>query len=541
MNKSLKTILIVLAVIVVALSSFSGGFFVGHLMPLGGQLSGGSMPIHVAPANPTQSAAQESATPEEFQTLFKPFWEAWNLVHENYVDQPVDDLKLMRGAITGMMEALGDKHSTYMDPQTFTDANADLSGEYEGIGAYVDTTNDYLTVISPIPGSPAEKMGIKPGDKIVEIDGEDMTGVEPELARRKVLGPAGSVVKLSIAREGESKFLEFEIKREKIVIKSASGKMLDNNIAYIQVTTFGDKTTPELLETLKDLMAQNPKGIILDLRNNGGGYLQTAVEVTSQFLGKGVVLYEQYGDGKRTQYDVIPGGMATDIPLVVLINEGSASASEITAGALQDTGRAKLVGATSYGKGSVQNWIPLADNQGAVRITIAKWLTPDERTIHGKGLTPDIVVELTDEDFTAQRDPQLEVAAQALLHLVAGTPYTYEVPQTSPTPLPPQPSTEIPTTPVVVECPLAIPSHLMSSQSAVATTNLNLRSSPEIKDNWLKTIPAGTSVEILGNPTCNPYLNRAYLWWQIKLPDGTTGWAAEGSLVGDSYFLEPEK
>jgi carboxyl-terminal processing protease len=225
------------------------------------------------------------------------------------------------------------------------------------------------------------------------------------------------VVKLSIAREGESKLLEFEITRQKIVIKSASGKMLDNNIAYIQVTTFGDKTKPELLETLKNLMAQNPKGIILDLRNNGGGYLQTSVEVTSQFISEGVVLYEQYGDGTRTTYDVLPGGLATDtsIPMVVLINEGSASASEITAGALQDTGRAKLVGVTSYGKGSVQNWIPLADDQGAVRITIAKWLTPNERTIHGKGLTPDVVVELTDEDFKAQRDPQLDKAVEVLL------------------------------------------------------------------------------------------------------------------------------
>ena len=247
------------------------------------------------------------------------------------------------------------------------------------------------------------------------------------------------------------------------------------------------------------------------------------------------------GDGKRTQYDVIPGGMATDIPLVVLINEGSASASEITAGALQDTGRAKLVGVTSYGKGSVQNWIPLADNQGAVRITIAKWLTPNERTIHEKGLTPDIVVELTEEDFKAERDPQLEVAAQALLHLVAGTPYTYEAPQTPPAPLPPQPSTETATPPVVVECPLAMPSHLISSKSAIATTNLNLRSSPGIKDNWLKAIPAGTTVEVLGNPTCSPYLDGAYLWWQVKLPDGTTGWSAEGSLSGNSYFLELEK
>lgn len=414
-NKSLRTILISLAVILVVLSSFSGGFFVGHLLPFNGNLPG--QPAQTIPASSTPSAAQNSATPEEFQTLFKPFWEAWNLVHENYVDQPVDDVKLMRGAITGMMESLGDKHSSYMDPQTFTDANADLSGEYEGIGAYVDTTNDYLTVISPIPGTPAEQVGLRPGDKIIKIDGEDMTGVDPELARRKVIGPAGTVVKLTIARQGESKPLEFEITRAKITVQSVTGRMLDDNVAYVQITTFGDKTTQELTTTLKELLAKNPRGMIVDLRNNGGGYLQTAVEVASQFQDKGVVLYEQYGDGTRQQYDVIPGGLATDIPLVVLINEGSASASEIVAGALQDTGRAKLVGVTSYGKGSVQNWIPLSDNQGAVRITIAKWLTPNGQTIHDKGLTPDVVVELTDEDFKAGHDPQLDKAIEVLLEM----------------------------------------------------------------------------------------------------------------------------
>jgi carboxyl-terminal processing protease len=432
LNKSLKIISIVLAVIVVVLSSFSGGFFVGHVLPLGGQLSGGLAQT----ANPTASAAQQATTPGQFQTLFKPFWEAWNLIHQNYVDQPVDDVKLMRGAINGMMQSLGDQHSTYMDPQTFKDANADLSGQYEGIGAYVDTTApDYLTVISPIPGSPAEKIGVKPGDKIVKIDGVDMTGTQPELVRLKVLGPAGTIVKLSIARQGESKLLEFAITREKIVIKSASGKMLANNIAYIQITTFGDKTTQELTDTLKQLVAQKPKGMIIDLRNNGGGYLQTAVEVTSQFLGKGVVLYEQYGDGKRTHYDVIPGGMATDLPLVVLVNEGSASASEITAGALQDTGRAKLVGVVSYGKGSVQNWIPLSDNQGAVRITIAKWLTPNIRTIDHKGLTPDVIVQLTLEDFKAGRDPQLDTAVTTLMALINGQAIPTSAPTSAPTPV----------------------------------------------------------------------------------------------------------
>ena len=244
-----------------------------------------------------------------------------------------------------------------------------------------------------MPGSPAERAGLLSGDQVVAIDGEDMTGIDAEVARTKVLGPANTIVHLTVLREGEDKPLEFDMTREKITMKSATGKMLENDIAYVQVTTFGEKTTPELLAALKELMAQNPKGIILDLRNNGGGYLQTAVEVTSQFMGDGVVLYEQYGDGKRTTFDVIPDGLATDtkIPMVVLINEGSASASEIVAGALQDSGRAKLVGVTSYGKGSVQNWIPLSGDNGAVRITIAKWLTPNENTIHEIGLTPDVI------------------------------------------------------------------------------------------------------------------------------------------------------
>ncbi len=414
MNKILKTILIVLAIFFVAVASFSGGFVVGHWLP---QAIAPSQPAVV----PSPSTEQQSATPTDLQTLFKPFWEAWNIVHEQYVEQPVNDVALMQGAIRGMMEALGDRHSSYMDPQTFEQANQELSGEYEGIGAYVDTTTDYLTVISPMPGSPAERAGLQAGDQIIAIDGEDMTGVDPELARRKVLGPAGTTVHLTVLRKGEEKPLEITITREHIVIKSVNGKMLDNGIAYIQLVTFGDKTSQELKQTLSELLAQNPKGLILDLRNNGGGYLNTAVDVASQFLSKGVVLYEQYGDGRKVAYDVVPGGLATDIPMVVLINEGSASASEIVAGALQDYGRAKLVGVTSYGKGSVQNWVPLSDNQGAVRVTIAKWLTPKERTIHGKGLTPDVVVEMTEEDYQAKRDPQLDKAVEVLLQMIAAS------------------------------------------------------------------------------------------------------------------------
>jgi carboxyl-terminal processing protease len=423
MNKYFRGGLIGAVAVVMLLGSFSGGFLVGHFLPF---RAGSSQPIFASAPEvevvPTISPEQQTATPDELDTLFQPFWEAWDIVHDEYVDQPVDDMALMQGAIRGMMQALGDEHSSYMDPKTFEDANAGLAGEYEGIGAWVDTTSDYLTVISPIPGSPAEEVGLKPGDKIIAIDGEDMTGIDAELVRQKVLGPAGSTVVLTIAREGEPEALDFSITREKIVVKSASGEMLEDGIGYVQITTFGDKTTPELRATLKDLMAQNPRGLVIDLRNNGGGYLQTSVEVASEFIGEGVILYEQYGDGERTTYQALKNGQATEIPLVVLINEGTASASEIVAGAIQDYERGKLVGMTSYGKGSVQNWVPLSDNQGAVRVTIAKWLTPDERTIHAEGLQPDVLVEITDEDREAERDPQLDKAIQVLLEELNGSP-----------------------------------------------------------------------------------------------------------------------
>jgi carboxyl-terminal processing protease len=266
--------------------------------------------------------------------------------------------------------------------------------------------------------SPAERAGLLAGDQVIKIDGEDMTGINAELARLKVIGPAGTTVHLTIHRAGEPDPLEFDIRREKISVKSASGKMLESGIGYIELTTFGDRTEPELESAIKDLLAQNPKGLILDVRNNGGGYLEVAVQVTSQFMDEGIVLYEEYSDGTRQEYKARPGGLATDIPMIVLINEGSASASEIVAGALQDLDRAKLVGDTSYGKGSVQNWVPLSEDQGAVRITIARWLTPDGRTIHEVGLTPDVLVEMTPEDRQAGSDPQLDKAVEVLLEMI---------------------------------------------------------------------------------------------------------------------------
>lgn len=426
-NRILKVALFGLVAIALLLSGFSGGFVVGHVLPEG------IIPPTLLPAGaPTVSPESQAATPQDLQNLFKPFWEAWQIIHAQYVDQPVDDTKLMEGAINGMMQSLGDPHSTYMDPQTYKDANSELAGSYEGIGAYVDTSGAWLTITSPIPGSPAEKAGLEAGDQIIAVDEQDMTGVNPETVRLKVIGPAGTTVHLTIQRAGQATPLQFDVTRAQINIPSATGKMLDNGIAYIQITTFGDKTTQELTDTLHTLLPQHPKGVILDLRDNGGGYLETAVEVVSQFLDHGAVLYEQSGNGSKKEYDVIPGGLATQLPIVVLINSGTASASEITAGALQDTGRAKLVGVVSYGKGSVQNWVPLSNNQGAVRVTIARWLTPNSRQIDRKGLTPDVYVQRTADDIKAKRDPQLDMAVQVLTDMIDGTP----IPTSVPTPLP---------------------------------------------------------------------------------------------------------
>jgi len=396
--------------IFVLLASFGGGAAAGVIWAR-------SHPQHAySETPPTPAPEVKSAAPsEDLQTLFKPFWEAWQLVHDQYVDQPVDDTKLMEGAIQGMLASLGDPHTSYMDPDQYLQANMEMEGEYDGIGAWVDSSGDYLTIVSPMADSPAEKAGLKPGDRIIAVDGEDITDLDPELVIRRVLGPAGTTVTLTVLREGSDEPLDFEVTRAHITIPSVEGKMLDDGIAYVHIYTFGANTGSELDKILEDLMAQNPSGIIVDLRYNGGGYLQTAIDVASEFLPKGkVVLYEEYGDGTRDVHKTHDGGRVLDIPMVILVNEGTASASEVVSGALQDYGRAQLVGVTTYGKGSVQIWTPLSDEQGAVRVTIARWLTPNERQIDKVGLEPDVVAEMTEEDYQNGEDPQLDKAIEVL-------------------------------------------------------------------------------------------------------------------------------
>ena len=435
-NKTLRTCLTVGISLVVLIAVFFAGSAVGYFaprmftsdIPVPRQVdcppcpevdatSSGETPTAESTACPECPYVDPSgSTPEENAELFAPFWETWDLVHEEFVDQPVDDLTLMRGAIEGMLAALGDRHTSYMSPEEFQQANESLEGEYEGIGAWVDITGDYVEIISPMKGSPAAEAGLQPRDQVIAIDGEDMTGIPGDLVLQRILGPSGTDVTLTLQRNGEA--FDVTITRAKIVVPTVESEMLEGDIAYVALLNYGSNTTQQLRSTLQDLLDQDPRGLIFDLRNNGGGYLNTAIQVVSEFIGEGVVMYEEYGDGETFAYDALPGGLATDIPLVVLVNEGTASASEITAGAIQDFERAPLVGVTTYGKGSVQSWIELQDEAGGVRITIARWLTPNRRQISGEGLTPEYIVELTEEDFEQGLDPQLDKAIEVLEQLL---------------------------------------------------------------------------------------------------------------------------
>ncbi len=410
-SKSLRIVLAILFGLFLIAGSFTGGVLASWSI-LGKTGASPVLPLF----GETATTTPVPGTPADLQTLFKPFWQAWDLVNKQYVDQPVDQQTLMRGAISGMLDSLGDPHTGYMDPVQFQQANAPLQGEYEGIGAWVDTTGDFLTIMSPMQGSPAEAAGLKSGDKIIAVDGVNVTGQDPSLVLRKVLGPEGTTVKLTIQREEVDQPFDVSIIRKKITVPTLESKMLDNNIAYVQILDFGNNTDTELHAQLRELLKNKPAGLILDLRNNPGGYLDTAIKIVSEFIKDGVVMYEQNSSGEKTAFDARSGGVATSIPLVVLINGGSASASEITAGAIQDRGRGVLVGTTSYGKGTVQSWTPLVDDQGAVKITIAKWLTPNQRQITGVGLTPDVEVQLTEADAKANLDPQLDKAVELLLN-----------------------------------------------------------------------------------------------------------------------------
>lgn len=346
---------------------------------------------------------------------FSIFWRAWDLIIEKY-DGEIDYRAMIYGAIKGMTEALGDPYTAFMTPEEAQALDSELSGVIYGIGAEIGIKNNQLTVISPISDSPADKAGITAGDIILEINGEPTSKMSLDEAVSKIRGKEGTEVILNIKRNNVVQ--EYKIKRAKITITSVRHEILDNQVGYIKVSRFDENTTTKTRSALDDIISKNISDIIIDLRNNPGGYLDESISFTSEFLKDGVIVIEKRevnGSDKEYEYKASGRGKATDekYNIVILINEGSASASEIVAGALRDYGRATLVGENTFGKGSVQE-IENLRGGAKMRITIAHWYTPKGKNIGKEGIKPDHEVELTEEDFNQDRDPQLDKALEIL-------------------------------------------------------------------------------------------------------------------------------
>lgn len=405
MNKALRLFSSIVVASAIAVGSFAGGYVVGRDHPDS---------MAAVESQGASRLAGSASTPEGVDSSFAVFWEAWRLVQQEYYNRAaVDSKKMTYGAIEGMVSSLGDPHTSFSTPQEARVSEDDLRGSFEGIGVTVEMKDGKLTVVAPLADSPGAKAGILPGDVVTHVDGRDISGLDMLDAISLIRGPRGTKVHLTIAREGKESPLEFDVERAEIKLVSVQSRMLDGDFAYVSIASFGANTSDELVRELRTLLAKHPKGLVLDLRNNPGGLLTAAVDVSSQFLSDGVVLYEQRADKDREPFKVKEGGVAKDVPMVVLINKGSASASEIVAGALQDYGRAKLVGEPTFGKDTVQNVHQLSD-QSSLRVTIARWYTPKLQDIHEKGLKPDIEVTLDEKSLSEGRDLQLERAIEQL-------------------------------------------------------------------------------------------------------------------------------
>lgn len=347
---------------------------------------------------------------------FGVFWEAWHLVEDRFVGEIPDMQHVTWGALRGALATLNDPHTTFLEPQPRQREREELSGRFGGIGAYVTKAEDGNIVLDPMPGLPAEQAGVQDGDIVVKVDETEIT---PEMTADEVValvrGEVGTVVRLTLRREGQAEPFVVEVTRQEIPAPSVEWRMLEgtDGIGYVRIAIFSGRTKQELGDALKELKALGMSRLVLDLRGNGGGLLDSAVDVASEFLRGGNVAYQVEKGQPEQPFAVKAGGLFTEQPVALLVDGGSASASEIVAGALQDRDRAVLIGQRTYGKGSVQSVHDLSDGS-SVHITYAKWLTPEHRQIDGQGLSPDIEITFSDEDRNEGRDPQLERAIEYL-------------------------------------------------------------------------------------------------------------------------------
>jgi len=341
--------------------------------------------------------AQPRPSPREIDEDLLIIWETYSYLAREFVGRnEMDGAKLAEGAVKGMFDALDDVHSGYIPPERFQIDQSAFQGKFYGIGATVGQTKDGLRVliVAPIAGSPAESAGIKAGDIIYEVDGDDTEGWTVLDAVNRIRGKLGTPVKLKVQRIGESELIEITIIRGEIKLPSVSSKIItDEEYGHIKLTSFTNETHSELLVALQEMKAQKAKGIVLDLRQNPGGLLSSVVDIISEFIPKNeLILYEVDGNGLRKNWLSKDLGNHKDVPMVILVNEFSASGSEVLAGALQDLGRTIVIGETTFGKGSVGIQRPLS-NDGGIYYTVARWYTPKGRVIEGNGLEPDVIVK----------------------------------------------------------------------------------------------------------------------------------------------------
>ena len=355
---------------------------------------------------------------QEFNLDFDLFWSIWDRLHTDYVNRTqLDDQALFYGAIRGLVEAAGDPYTVFFDPQETEQFNDELSGTFDGIGAEISIKENRLTIVAPLPDSPAEKAGLQAGDIILAINDEDVSHLSLDAAISKIRGPRGSQVKLTVIHNSDGGQAEdVTITRDRIDVPTVKWEMDDQRIAYIQVVSFSEDVEKKFVKALTEVIKANPVGLIIDLRNNPGGYLTASVDIASAWVPENqVVVREIFTDAsKNNEYRAKKQLAAPKVPTIVLLNQGSASASEILAGALQDYQLATIVGETSFGKGSVQNYEDLTGGS-SLKLTVAKWLTPKGRSIDDLGIAPDIEVPLTAEDIQADKDPQLDKAKELIL------------------------------------------------------------------------------------------------------------------------------
>lgn len=369
-----------------------------------------------APIAPSQAVFQNVTENQDATIDFSLFWKVWNLLKEKYVERETLDAKaLFYGAIDGMLAATGDPYTTFFDPEENKEFKEELGQQFDGIGAEMQMKDGILTVVAPLENSPAQRAGILAGDKVLKINGESTENLGLSEAVDKIRGPRGTEVTLSVFHADDDELREITVRRDVIVVKSVILDMQEGGIAVLKLTRFGEETTDEFERLADEARRQGARGIILDVRNNPGGFLDGAVDLAGYFLPSGsVVVIEEDAAKKRRELKTRGGNSLGDLPVVVLMNQGSASASEILAAALRENrSDVVIVGETSFGKGSVQELIPTSSTT-SVKITVARWLTPRGNQINKVGIKADEEVKFTREDFEAERDPQLDRALEVM-------------------------------------------------------------------------------------------------------------------------------